>query len=67
MYLESCEVTNFRGLRHLNIRFSSGSTVLIGENAWGKSSLLSALYLMLGQGEICSFTKEDLYVPIDTM
>ncbi len=65
MYLESCEVTNFRGLRHLNIRFSSGSTVLIGENAWGKSSLLSALYLMLGQGEICSFTKEDLYVPIE--
>lgn len=65
MYLESCEIRNFRGLRHLKVSFEQGSTVLIGENAWGKSSLLTALYLMLGQGKICSFEKDDLYVPID--
>ncbi len=65
MYLESCEIRNFRGLRHLKVSFERGSTVLIGENSWGKSSLLTALYLMLGQGKICSFEKDDLYVPID--
>ncbi len=65
MYLQSCQITNFRGLRHLKVSFEQGSTVLIGENAWGKSSLLSALYLMLGQGRICRFEKDDLYIPIE--
>lgn len=65
MYLESCEIRNFRGLRHLKVEFEQGSTVMIGENAWGKSSLLSALYLMLGQGQIPVFEKADLYVPIE--
>ncbi|MBO8416684.1 MAG: DUF2813 domain-containing protein [Proteobacteria bacterium] len=65
MYLESCEIRNFRGLRHLKVEFEQGSTVMIGENAWGKSSLLSALYLMLGQGKIPVFEQADLYVPIE--
>ena len=65
MFLQSCQITNFRGLRHLKVSFESGSTVLIGENAWGKSSLLSALYMMLGQGRICTFAKDDLYIPIE--
>lgn len=65
MFLQNCEITNFRGLRHLKVSFEQDSTILIGENAWGKSSLLSALYLMLGQNQICTFEKEDLYVPIE--
>ena len=39
---------------------------MIGENAWGKSSLLYALFMILGRGEdhLCSFSAEDLYIPI---
>ena len=65
MYLEQAEVLNFRGIRHLKIDFESDSTVLIGENSWGKTSLLRALWMLLGRGEsLCSFEEKDLYVPV---
>lgn len=64
MYLEGVEVFNFRGLRHLSVNFESDSTVLIGENTWGKSSLLSLLWQVLGGDEPCKFDISDLYVPI---
>lgn len=66
MYLQSAEIQNFRGIRHLAIDFERDTTVLIGENAWGKSSLLYALFAILGQGDqnLCAFTDDDLYIPI---
>ncbi|MCU6218079.1 YjbD family protein, partial [Enterobacter bugandensis] len=51
MYLSAVLIRNFRGIRNLEINFEQDNTVLIGENSWGKSSLLRALWLALGQGE----------------
>lgn len=66
MYLQRIEIYNFRGIRHLEVDFRQDSTVLIGENSWGKSSLLMALWKVLGQGEtLCQFEKQDLYVPLE--
>ncbi|WP_406020321.1 DUF2813 domain-containing protein, partial [Succinivibrio sp.] len=66
MYLEKAVIVNFRGIRKLCVDFQEDSTVLIGENHWGKTSLLRALWMVLGQGEqLCKFTKDDLYVPIE--
>ena len=50
----------------LKVDFEQDTTVMIGENAWGKSSLLYALFMILGRGEdhLCSFSAEDLYIPI---
>lgn len=65
MYLQQAEIKNFRGIRELKVDFEEDCTVLIGENSWGKSSLLRALWMVLGCGEqLCSFAKEDLYIPI---
>ncbi|MCR5535898.1 MAG: DUF2813 domain-containing protein [Succinivibrio sp.] len=65
MFLEGAEVHNFRGIRHLKIDFEPGSTVLIGENSWGKTSLLRALWMVLGRGNVlCEFAPKDLYVPV---
>lgn len=66
MYLQFIEISNFRGIRHLKVDFEKDNTILIGENAWGKSSLLSALWMILGQEEnkLCKFVADDLYVPI---
>lgn len=64
MYLEKAEVENFRGVRHLCINFEAQSSVLIGENTWGKSSFLSALYVALGMGKPACLCKNDLYVPL---
>ena len=61
MYLERAKVTNFRGIRRLSVDFESDSTFLIGENQWGKTSLLKVLWMLLGQGEeLCQFDKSDL-------
>lgn len=66
MYLYSIELFNFRGIRHLYLDFEQDTTALIGENAWGKSSLLRALWFVLGQGNSpCQFSSNDLYVPLD--
>lgn len=66
MYLQSAEIRNFRGIRHLKVDFEKDTSVLIGENAWGKSSLLYALFMIFGRGsaELCKFAEDDLYVPI---
>ncbi|OBU30897.1 DUF2813 domain-containing protein [Photobacterium kishitanii] len=46
MHLERIEIAGFRGIKRLSLSFNE-LTVLIGENAWGKSSLLDALSLTL--------------------
>ena len=66
MYLQRIAIANFRGIRRLEIDLCPDATVLIGENAWGKSSLLRALWMVLGQGgSLCQFEEQDLYVPLE--
>lgn len=51
MYLEQIEISGFRGINRLSITLQQ-TTALIGENAWGKTSLLRALWCLLGQGVV---------------
>ncbi|MEZ8741781.1 ATP-dependent endonuclease [Photobacterium swingsii] len=46
MHLERIEISGFRGIKRMSLSFDE-LTVLIGENAWGKSSLLDALSIAL--------------------
>lgn len=46
MLLERTEIAGFRGINRLSLTLEENN-VLIGENAWGKSSLLDALTLLL--------------------
>lgn len=46
MMLKQIEIRNFRGIAFLSLAFRQIS-LLTGENAWGKSSLLDALTLMM--------------------
>lgn len=55
--IESVEISNFRGIRHLRLDFgSTGSAgapwnVLVGENGTGKSTILQAIALaLMGEG-----------------
>ncbi|MGO1298333.1 MAG: DUF2813 domain-containing protein [Vibrio sp.] len=62
MHLERIEISNFRGIRRLSLSFDE-LTTLIGENTWGKSSLLDALTLMLPPSqELYQFTRKDFHV-----
>ncbi|MCG8708992.1 ATP-dependent endonuclease [Brenneria sp. 4F2] len=63
MYLESIEILGFRGINRLSLTLDD-STVLIGENAWGKSSLLDALSLLLSPvPPLYRFQVQDFHFP----
>ena len=46
MFLKSLQLTNFRSYTHLDLNFDQRSTILVGNNAAGKSNLLEAIYLL---------------------
>jgi len=48
MQLADLEIVNFRGIARLRLRVEPDATVLFGENAWGKTSLVEALQSTLG-------------------
>ncbi|MBJ7220502.1 MULTISPECIES: ATP-dependent endonuclease [unclassified Brenneria] len=61
MYLENVEILGFRGINRLSLVLDD-NTVLIGENAWGKSSLLDALSLLLAPTlPLYHFELQDFY------
>ncbi|QLB13102.1 putative ATP-dependent endonuclease of OLD family [Bisgaardia hudsonensis] len=61
MFLRQVEIVGFRGIKRLSLPLSS-NTVLIGENAWGKSSLLSALSIIFNTNKkLYQFTESDFY------
>jgi putative ATP-dependent endonuclease of OLD family len=63
MFLERVEIVGFRGINRLSLMLEQNN-VLIGENAWGKSSLLDALTLLLSPHDtLYHFTRDDFYFP----
>ncbi|OOF24427.1 DUF2813 domain-containing protein [Salinivibrio sp. IB872] len=62
MRLDRIEIAGFRGIKRLSLQVDE-LTVLIGENAWGKSSLLDALEIALHpSGDRPSFKRSDFHV-----
>ena len=50
MIIESIELKNYRNYERLHMDFSSGTNILYGDNAQGKTNILEAVY-------VCSTTK----------
>lgn len=46
MFIKKITLTNFRNYSHLNFDFSSPITILLGENAQGKSNFLEAVFFL---------------------
>ncbi|MBD1577149.1 DUF2813 domain-containing protein [Vibrio sp. S11_S32] len=62
MQLERIEIVGFRGIQRLSIGFDE-ITTLLGENTWGKSSLLDALCIALPHnGQLYPFQIQDFHV-----
>ena len=63
MLLERVEIGGFRGINRLSLMLEQNN-VLIGENAWGKSSLLDALTLLLSpEFDLYHFVRDDFWFP----
>ena len=60
MFIEQIEITGFRGISQLSLTFNPESSVLIGENRWGRSSLISALKLLSLDNKFYQFVDSDL-------
>ena len=65
MFLEQIDIVNFRGIRQLSLRLDE-TTVLIGENNTGKSSILQVLQICLSRNlnrRSGTFTEYDYHLP----
>lgn len=49
MYLHRVAIKNFRSIKDLNVHLSPGLNVIVGENNIGKSSIIDAIRLAMGQ------------------
>ena len=45
MIIESIELKNYRNYERLHMDFSSGTNILYGDNAQGKTNILEAVYV----------------------
>ena len=49
MNISSMKITNFKGIANLEVKLNRQFTVLIGDNATGKTSILDALSVAMGR------------------
>lgn len=49
MYLSRLSISNFRNIQSLDLQFSDGLNILVGENNVGKTNVVDAIRIALGQ------------------
>lgn len=72
MIVKSLELKDYRNYNNLNMLFSSGTNILYGENAQGKTNILEAIYLCgttkshrgSKDKDIVNFTSEEAHVRV---
>lgn len=60
MFLKQLNLTNFRNYSTLELNFDARPTILIGNNAAGKSNLLEAIYLLATTKSLRAETEDEL-------
>ncbi|OCG25482.1 hypothetical protein A9G11_02335 [Gilliamella sp. wkB108] len=61
MFIEQVDIIGFRGISQLSLKLNAKSSVLIGENRWGRSSLISVLTLLSLDNKFYQFVDSDFY------
>lgn len=75
MYIHSLELKNYRNYEYLDICFDSGTTILYGDNAQGKTNILEAIYISATtkshrgskDREIIRFEQEESHIRMQIM
>lgn len=60
MFLKRLNLTNFRNYSNLELDFDQRPTILVGNNAAGKSNLLEAIYLLSTTKSLRAVTEDEL-------
>lgn len=50
MYLSKLKISNYRSIKNLDLKFFKGKNVIVGKNNAGKSNIIRAIDLLLGEG-----------------
>lgn len=61
MYLSEVYINGFKGIKQLTLALNKDANVMIGENQWGRSSLISALMLLSLDNLFYQFTESDFF------
>src|SRR5712671_5085725 len=66
MYLSRLYIKNYRSIHELDLRFAKGKNVIIGRNNAGKSNIVKALDIVLGERtptypKLDNITENDFY------
>ena len=66
MYLTELKIRNFRSIKDIELNFSKGINILIGENNAGKTTIIDALRICLGYRDQDGLrvTKNDFHISI---
>lgn len=70
MYISSLELADFRNISSLHMDFSTGTNILYGENAQGKTNILESLYMVsttrshrgVRDRDMIRFNKEEAHI-----
>jgi len=49
MYLHRVIIKNFRSIEYIDITFAKGKNIIVGKNNCGKSNIIKAIDLVLGE------------------
>ncbi|MGF7399149.1 AAA family ATPase [Thermoanaerobacterium thermosaccharolyticum] len=66
MYLKRLIIRNFRSIKHVDIKFEPGKNIIIGRNNCGKSNIIKAIDILLGESAPAwqkneNITEKDFY------
>ncbi|NUF26441.1 DUF2813 domain-containing protein [Gilliamella sp. ESL0254] len=61
MFIEQMDISGFKGIKSLSLTLNPSASVLMGENRWGRSSLISALQLLSLDNQFYQFVDSDFY------
>ncbi|MWN89283.1 DUF2813 domain-containing protein [Gilliamella sp. Pra-s65] len=61
MFIEQMDISGFKGIKALSLTLNPSASVLMGENRWGRSSLISALQLLSLDNQFYQFVDSDFY------
>jgi AAA15 family ATPase/GTPase len=50
MHLSKLLISNYRSIQELTLKFEKGKNIIVGKNNAGKSNIIKAIDLILGEG-----------------
>jgi predicted ATP-dependent endonuclease of OLD family len=64
MYLTKLKIKNFRSIKDIDLKFHKGKNIIVGKNNSGKSNIVKALDIVLGENSP-SYQKSENITELD--